>query len=70
MGDLPQLSREQAGIELEQAVNKLLMNGSPARRRDALLAKAKTSGLTSEEKQELQRLLGGRPTPGSAPARD
>jgi DNA primase len=70
MGDLPQLSREQAGIELEQAVNKLLTDGSPARRRDALLARAKTSGLTNEEKQELQRLLGVRPTPGSAPARD
>jgi DNA primase len=63
--ELPQLGRDQAAIELKQAVNKLLSEGSPARRRDALLAKAKSAGLTLEEKQELQRLLTARPTPGS-----
>jgi DNA primase len=65
MVELPELSREQAAIELKQAVNKLLSEGSPARRRDALLAKAKVEGLSPEEKQELQRLLAARTTPGS-----
>jgi DNA primase len=60
IGELPQLSGEQAAIELKQAVNKLLSEGSLARRRDALLVKAKASELTSEEKQELQRLLSSR----------
>jgi DNA primase len=63
--ELPELSREQAAIELKQAVNKLLTDGSPARRRDALLVKARASGLSVDEKQELQRLLTARPTPGS-----
>ncbi|MGH8262902.1 MAG: toprim domain-containing protein, partial [Steroidobacteraceae bacterium] len=63
--ELPELSREQAAIELKQAVNKLLSDGSPARRRDALLVKARASGLSVDEKQELQRLLTARSTPGS-----
>jgi DNA primase len=65
MVELPELGSEQAAIELKQAVNKLLSEGSPARRRDALLTKAKSAGLTAEEKQELQRLLAARTTPGS-----
>mgnify|MGYP001262118089 CR=1 FL=1 len=65
MSELPPLSSEQAAIELKQAVNKLLSDGSPARRRDALLTQAKSGGLTPEEKQELQKLLVTRGTPGS-----
>jgi DNA primase len=65
MVELPELSREQAAIELKQAVNRLLSEGSPARRRDALLEKARSTGLSTEEKQELQRLLVARTTPGS-----
>ncbi|HZF17732.1 MAG TPA: DNA primase [Steroidobacteraceae bacterium] len=65
ISELPELSREQAAIELNQAVNKLLADGSPARRRDALLVKARSGQLTSEEKQELQKLLAARTTPGS-----
>ena len=64
ISELPELSREQAAIELNQAVNKLLSDGSPARRRDELLAKARNAGLSYEEKQELQRLLAARTTPG------
>jgi DNA primase len=64
ISELPQLSREQAANELNQAVNKLLSDGSPARRRDELLTKAKGAGLSYEEKQELQRLLAARTTPG------
>ncbi len=64
ISELPQLSREQAANELNQAVNKLLSDGSPARRRDELLTKAKSAGLSYEEKQELQRLLAARTTPG------
>ncbi len=63
--ELPELSREQAAIELNQAVNKLLTDGSRARRRDALLTKARAGQLSIEEKQELQKLLAARPTPGS-----
>ena len=66
VSELPELSGEQATIELQQAVNKLLSEGSPARRRDALLAKAKGAGLTGEEKLELQRLLSPKAGPGGA----
>ena len=68
--ELPQLSREQAAIELEQAVNKLLSDGSSARLRDALLTKAKSGGLTPDEKQELQRLLATRKTPAGPGLKD
>jgi len=50
--DLPQ-----ATAELQSAIVRLIHEESPARRLDALLAKAREDALTDQEKLELQGLL-------------
>jgi hypothetical protein len=49
-----------AAAELRSALNRLIIEESPARRLDELLAKARDSALDEAEKHELQGLLAAR----------
>jgi DNA primase len=49
-----------AAAELNSAVNRLIIDESPVRRLDELMAKARDSSLDDAEKLELQRLLRAR----------
>ncbi len=59
--DLPQ-----ATAELQSAIARLIHEESPARRLDALLAKAREDALTDQEKLELQGLLRAKGQSGRA----
>ena len=49
-----------AAAELKSALNRLIIEESPVRRLDELMAKARDSSLDNAEKQELQGLLQAR----------
>jgi DNA primase len=49
-----------AAAELKSALNRLIIEESPVRRLDALMAKARDSSLDDAEKLELQGLLQAR----------
>ncbi|MBS0396737.1 MAG: hypothetical protein JSR54_19105 [Proteobacteria bacterium] len=60
---LPELGPEAVGEELSAAVAKLAAEAGPARRLDALIAKAAMEELSEDEKRELRELQ-ARPRPG------
>jgi DNA primase len=57
------ITEETAGVVLGDTLRQIVLREGPARRTEALLAKARAEGLNSVEKEELRELLSSRADP-------